>query len=79
LPLFVDITAWADVINIDDVFVVVIPEDDTKIADPDSLIACPPSCHMEHAWVSVGICRQTLQRLLYPILVDSRQALEIAR
>ena len=66
-------------INIDDVFAAVMPEDDTKVTDPDSLIPCPFSRHLDHAWVCVRILRQTGQRFLYPFLIDSRQPLKIAR
>gem|GEM_PF-5320332 len=48
-------------IDIDNVFSVIVPEDDSQIPDSNASVARPLSGHMDKTWVSARIFGQTRQ------------------
>ena len=74
----IDVATRPNVINIDDVFVSIVPKDDAKVADPDALIACPFPRHLDRAWVRVGGFHQMCKCFLYPFSVRSRKSFKVA-
>lgn len=56
---FVNVATRPDVVDINDVFLLIVPEDDSHVADAEASIACPIARHLDDIWVSVHVHCQT--------------------
>ena len=66
-------------INVDDIILLVVPEDCPQITDTNPLVTCPLSCHVYNTGVGSKVLRQALQSGSHSFLIRPGQPLQIAK
>jgi hypothetical protein len=77
--LLVNVTARANVIDVDDIILFVVPVNYPQFSDANSLITCSVPGHVYHTRVGSGVLRQVRKALAHPFPIWVGQPLQIAK
>ena len=75
--LFIDISSWPDVIDLNNIIALIIPKDDPELPGPYSMISSPFTDHVLYVGLPYRIIFELFQDFFDSIFGFLRQAIEV--